>query len=290
MRLLRQLLSTTLAILFILSPNSYGQGSVRPSRSEEALRLAVETMRSFQSFSDLVTDLKLKSPETAEKFSKYLKLNGIYGAKIPRLTIVGNSVVMGTNNEIAITLTEDDKFKVSWDKNHRILSPDMTFDEQIVAIESLVPKKTSFIIDLIITNAYAISSGLGVLFVVATFTLPFFYHRAMEAISRARKADAATLELAIETLKSACRDSAALDEQVLVNHHDKLSEHIGNFCNKGISEYEGLCSTLGLTRLCYEERIKNAATTINADRNSGKDIKLESDGRFRVVPRRATRQ
>jgi hypothetical protein len=284
MRLLRHLLSSTLAILFILSPNSYGQGSVRPSRSEEALRLAVETVRSFQSFSDLVTDLKLKSPETAEKFSKYLKLNGIYGAKIPRLAIVGNSVVMGTNNEIAITLTEDDKFKVSWHKNHRIISPDMTFEEQIVAIESLIPKKTSFIIDLIIPNAYA-HPGVLVLAGAFLFVVSYFGNK-----SERRSMDiahAAKMKQTAEISKSVCENSAGSSIEELIEHHSRLTELMW-YCDKGISEFEEVCKLINSTLSCFTTKILAARTTINGDRNSGKEIILNPNTRrFSVEGKKA---
>ncbi len=277
---LRIFFSMTLALILILSPNTYAKGK----RTKETLHLVAEKLQSYKTFSDAVAAIKLSSPTTGRKLEEYLKSKGFWAEKLAPWKIVDEAIIIGSNNQGRFTVLENSQFMISWGKSQKVLSNEASFEDLVNALETITVTKTSRLLDFFISDSHAIDpfsvimATFGVIF--AIWGITGVVASISSGVDNARAAS--------EAVTAMCELGESRSVEDLAEAYNVLSDAVKrNVCRSYVNSQMQPCRNLISAQACLQRKINRAMTTNNQGRNAERrNIQFNaSDDRYSIPPR-----
>ncbi len=281
---LKKLMSSFLTILFCL--NGTVSASTDLGQFENTSVIA-KKMRSFSTYSELVTHLKKTSATDGLKFEQYVQANGLMKQRLPSFSVTKNVMTFPTMAKLELRINKEYDVIISWKGTEKKLTTGMTFEERLQAIESMNPAKTTSVFDLLIPDAradFGLTIGIG----AAALLLGLAYgayqaHQDAVAQDRAEEQDRIRRQVVItrsREMLAACRNSASLALEELAANFNSVSDQLTTTC-RNIPE---TCQTIRATLDCIRVKINQANLSHNGNRDSRKEVVIDvATGRARVT-------
>ncbi len=294
--ILRKLLSLSLSLVIAFP----GHSRTQISDDKDPVSGILKRISQAKSMNEIVNMVKEKTPSKVDEVVTFLKSNNLEASEIPQLKLYGRTLVFNEEQNIKITVSENNQVIVRWGDKEKQMLQTMSMKEVMDEVKNLSPTKQFSLLDLFISNAYAnddlkfvglvaLITSLALLITALPFAAPLAVVGgvALGAGTALGIRESNQVAHALALLEI-CRTSQGLTAEELAESYNQVAGvHTRMRCTLETRDPEkaGVCAALRQAIRCFRGKLEEARLSNNGARSSGKEIIFNSEqNRYRVTP------
>ncbi len=278
MNVFRKLMSLSL-IFMMIAPSAHAKNNV----SNDIVNQTFKRLRAFKTYQEAIAAFKSTAPETAKALEDHIRSKDALTVKLPEYTVKENTVFVGSEKKVKFTFLEDQTIAFTWGKGQKTLSPAMSFQDLVIAIESLAPKTETSSLHFFISDAYAMFDPVSVLAIGAVMLAVAVWAGYSDYKEKKFRERA-------QTYKADCERGEGQTPEELAETFNVVADFKKDSCpRRRVYEATG-CEALDTALACLQRRIDAARLTNNSDRSQTKDIQFNAERNRYIITPRASQQ